>query len=148
MQSCRSWSSKVAPDHHTTTMFECWYDVPFIKCCVCFMWDLTGPKSSTKIDFCLVSPQSTFPKLSGMFYWQILDEPLCSFWLALVFAIGFFPWMPFLPTLSFLNCWIIMNSHFTWGKWGLQFFRTCSGSFCDLLNDSSMCSWRFFGMVA
>ncbi len=34
-KSSRSWSSKTAPDHHTTTtIFYCWYDVLFLKCCV------------------------------------------------------------------------------------------------------------------
>ncbi len=48
----RSWSCKAAPDNHTTTtMFDCWYDVLFMKCCVGFTADVMGhthlPKSST-----------------------------------------------------------------------------------------------------
>ncbi len=31
-KSSRSWSSKTAPDHHTTTtIFYCWYDVLFLN---------------------------------------------------------------------------------------------------------------------
>lgn len=33
----RSWSSKATPDHHTTTtMLNCWCDVPVMKCCLSF----------------------------------------------------------------------------------------------------------------
>ncbi len=42
-KSSRSWSSKTAPDHHTTTtIFYCWYDVLFLKCCVTFTPDVMG----------------------------------------------------------------------------------------------------------
>ncbi len=44
-KSSRSWSCKAAPDHHTTiTMFYCWCDVLFKKCCVGFMPDVTTSK--------------------------------------------------------------------------------------------------------
>ncbi len=41
-------------------------------------------------------------------------------------------------------CWI-MNTDLNWGKWGLQFFRCCSGFFYDLLDESSLHSWSNFG---
>ncbi len=50
-------SSKTAPDHHTiTTIFYCWYDVHFLKCCVTFTPDVMGHTPSKKFNFCLVSP--------------------------------------------------------------------------------------------
>ncbi len=66
-KSSRSWSSKTAPDHHTTTtIFYCWYDVLFLKCCVTFTPDVMGHTPSKKFNFCLVSPQSIFPKVLGI----------------------------------------------------------------------------------
>ncbi len=79
---------EAAPDHHTTpTMFDCWYDVLFMKSCVDFTPDVMGQAPSNT--FCCINPQSIFPK----------DKPLCSFWSAMAFAIGTLPWMPFLPSL-------------------------------------------------
>ncbi len=65
-KSSRSWSSKTAPDHYTTiTIFYCWHDVLFLKFCVTFTPDVMGHTPSKKFNFCLVSPQSTFPKVLG-----------------------------------------------------------------------------------
>ncbi len=62
----RSWSCKAAPDHYTTTtMFDCWYDVLFMKCCVGFTPDVTGHTPSKKFNFCLISPQNICPKFLG-----------------------------------------------------------------------------------
>ncbi len=44
----------------------------------------------------------------------------------------------FAQSLSY--CWI-MNTDLNWGKWGLQFFRCCSGFFYDLLDESLLRSW-------
>lgn len=102
-KSSRSWSSKAAPDHHiNTTIFDCWYDVLFLKCCVTFTTDVTGRKPSKKVQ--LLSLQSTeyFPKSLGDHqdvFCQKCDEPLCSFSSAVVFTLGTLPWMPFLPSL-------------------------------------------------
>ncbi len=66
-KSSRSWSCKAAPDHHTTTtMFDCLYDVIFMKCCVGFTPDVTGHTPSKKLNFCLISPQNICPKVSGI----------------------------------------------------------------------------------
>ncbi len=66
-KSSRSWSCKAAPDHHTTTsMFDCWYDVLFMKCCVGFTPDVTGHTPSKKFNFCLISPQNICPKVLGI----------------------------------------------------------------------------------
>ncbi len=51
----------------------------------------------------------------------------------------------FAQSLSY--CWI-MNADPNWGKWGLQFFRCCSGIFYDLLDESSLRSWSNFGRPA
>ncbi len=34
-------------------MFDCWYDVLFMKCCVGFTPDVTGHTPSKKFNFCL-----------------------------------------------------------------------------------------------
>lgn len=41
-----------------------------------------------------------------------------------------------------------MNTDLNWGKWDLQFFGCCCGVFCDLLDESSLCSWGNFGRPA
>lgn len=65
---------------------------------------------------------------------QIWDEPLCSFWSAVVF-LGTLAWMPFLQSL----CWIVnLTFLHSWARSGLQFFRYCSGLFCDFLDVPSM----------
>ncbi len=51
----------------------------------------------------------------------------------------------FAQSLSY--CWI-MNTDLNWGKWGLHFFRCCSGFFYDLLDESSLRSWNNFGRPA
>ncbi len=62
-------------DHHTTTtMFDCWYDVLFMKCCVGFTPDVTGHAPSKKLNFCLISPQNICPKVLGDnqdIFWQM-----------------------------------------------------------------------------
>ncbi len=58
---------QTAPDHTLhTTIFYCWYDVLFLKCCVTFTPDVMGHTPSKKFNFCLVSPQSIFPKVLGI----------------------------------------------------------------------------------
>ncbi len=50
-------AAKAAPDHHTTTtMFDCWYDILFMKSCVGFMPDVMEHTPSKKFNFCLISP--------------------------------------------------------------------------------------------
>ncbi len=63
-KSSRSWSCKAAPDHYTTTtMFDCWYDDLFMKCCVGVTPDVTAHTPSKKFNFCLISPQNICPKV-------------------------------------------------------------------------------------
>ncbi len=71
------------------------------------------------------------------------DEPLCSFWSEVAFALELSRGWRFCP-VSFL----FMNTDFNWGKWGLQFFRCCSGFFYDLLDESLLRSWSNFGRLA
>lgn len=48
-----------SPDCHTSsTIYHCWYDVPFLKCCVTFTPDAMGHTPSRKFNLCLVSPHS------------------------------------------------------------------------------------------
>ncbi len=68
------------------------YDVLFMKCYAGFMPDVTG-----RTHFCRISPQNICPKflwIIKIFFWQMWDEPLCSFWPAVAFALE-----PFLPCL-------------------------------------------------
>ncbi len=121
--------SKYKDLHTTTTMFECWYDVLFLKSCVGFLTDVTGHTSSKKFNFCLISPQNICPKVLEIIkiFFGKYETSLCVLfgqqWLlprnspmGAVFA----------QSLSY--CWI-MNTDHNWGKWGLQLFRGCSGSF-------------------
>ncbi len=148
-KSSRSWSSKTAPDHHTTTtIFYCWYDVLFLKCCVTFTPDVMGHTPSKKFNFWLVSPQSIFPKVLGiikmfsdkteMSFYVLFAQQRFSSWNSAMKAI-------FAQSLSYGG---VMNTDLNWGKWGLQFFRCCCGVFCDLLDESSLCSWGNVGRPA
>ncbi len=100
-KSSRSWSSKTAPDHHTTTtIFYCWYDVLFLKCCY-FYTRCNGTHTFQKVQ--LLSRQSTeyFPKILGDHqdvFWQNWDE-LMFFLLSSGFRLGTLPCRPFLPSL-------------------------------------------------
>ncbi len=100
-KSSRSWSSKTAPDHHTTTtIFYCWYDVLFLKCCY-FYARCNGTHTFQKVK--LLSCQSTeyFPKSLGDHqdvFWQNWDE-LLFFLLSSGFGLGTLPCRPFLPSL-------------------------------------------------
>ncbi len=132
-----------SPRHHTTTMFDCWYDVLFMKCCVGFTPDVTGYTPSKKFNFCLIGPQNICPKVLGIIKIFFGQTSLCVLfgqqWLL--------PWNSpmdavFAQSLSY--CWI-MNTDLNWGKWGLQFFRCCSGFFYDLLDESLLHSWSNFG---
>ena len=129
-------------------MFDCCHDVLFMKCCVSFTPDVTGRTPSKKFLFCLVSPQNIFPEVLGiikMFFWRMWDEPLCSFWSAVVFTLELSHGCIFAQSLSYCR---IINTDLNWGEWGLQIFRCCSGFFCDLLDESSMRSWSNFGRPA
>ncbi len=122
-KSSRSWSCKAAPDHHTTTtMFDCWYDVLFMKCCDGFTPDVMGHTPSKKFNFCLISPQNICLKVLGIIkiFFGKCEMSLCVLfgqqWLL--------PWNSpmnavFAQSLSY--CWI-MNTDLNWGKWGLQYF--------------------------
>ncbi len=73
-------------------MFDCWYDVLFMKCCVGFTSDVTG-HTFQKVQ--LLSHQSTeyLPKSlwdNQDIFWQMWDEPLCSFWSVVAFALELF----------------------------------------------------------
>lgn len=55
------WNFRISPYHHTTSMFDHWYDAVFIKWCVSLMSDVMG---LTK--FCLMSPWNIFTKVLGI----------------------------------------------------------------------------------
>ncbi len=148
-KSSRSWSCKTAPDHHiTTTMFDCWYDVLFMKCCVGFTPDVMGHAPSKKFNFCLIRPQNMCPKILGII--KIIFGK-CETSLCVLFGQQWLlPWNTpmdavFAQSLSY--CWF-MNTDLNWGKWGLQFFRCFYGFFYDLLDESSLRSWSNFGRPA
>ncbi len=134
-KSSRSWSSKTAPDHHTTTtIFYCWYDVLFLKCCVTFTPDEMGHTPSKKFNFCLVSPQSIFPKVLGSSrcFLEKLRRAFMFFLLRSGFGLGTLPCRPFLPSLFLmLESWTLTLTEAS------EAFRCCCGVFCDLLDESS-----------
>ncbi len=103
---------------------------------------------SKKFNFCLISPQNICPKVLGIIkiFFGKCETSLC-----VVFGQQWLlPWNSpmdavFAHSLSY--CWI-MNTDLNWGKWGLQFFRCCSGFFYDLMDESSLRSWSNFGRPA
>ncbi len=124
-------------DYHTTsTMFDCWYDVLFMKCGVGFMPDVTVHTPSKKFNICLISPQNICPKVFG-----IIKIFLANVWRAFVFFLvnsGFcletLQWMPFLPSL-----FLIVES---WTLTLIEASEACSSLnvvlfFYDLLEESS-----------
>ncbi len=100
-KSSRSWSSKTAPDHHTTTtIFYCWYDVLFLKCCYFYARckDTHLPKSSTFV--------SSVHRVFSQKYWGSsrcflakLRWAFMFFLLSSGFRLGTLPCRPFLPSL-------------------------------------------------
>ncbi len=134
-KSSRSWSCKANSDHHTaTTMFDCWYDVLFMKCCVWFYVSCNGTRTFQKVQ--LLSHQSTehLPKSLGDnqdIIWQMWDEPLCSFWSAVAFALELIPWMLFLSSLFLIvESWTLTLSEAS---------EACSS--LDVVLGSFMTSW-------
>ncbi len=89
-----------SPGHHTTTtMFDCWYDVLFVKCCVGFTSDVTGHTPSKKFTFCLISPHDICPKILGIIkiFFSKCETSLCvrAFLVSSGFCLGTLPWMPY-----------------------------------------------------
>ncbi len=91
-----------SPDHHTTTtMFDCWYDVLFMKCCVGFTPDVTGHTPSKNLNFCCISPQNICPKVLGIIkiFLGNVRQAFVFFLVSNGFCLRTLPWMPFLPSL-------------------------------------------------
>ncbi len=145
----RLCSCKAASDHYTTTtMFDWWYDVLFMKSCVSFTPDVMGHTPFKKL-ISLISPQNICPKVLG-----IIKKLLANVRQAIVFFLvnsGFFlgtlAWMSFLPSL-----FLIVES---WTLTLIEASEACSSLdvilFCffyDLLDGSSLRSWSNFGRPA
>ncbi len=125
--------------HHVWLLVWC----SFYEMLCWFTPDVTGYTPSKKLNFCLIGPQNICPKVLGIIKIFFGQTSLCVLfgqqWLL--------PWNSpmdavFAQSLSY--CWI-MNTDLNWGKWGLQFFRCCSGFFYDLLDESLLHSWSNFG---
>ncbi len=130
--------------HHILLLVWC----SFSECCVTFTPDVMGHTPSKKFNFCLVSPQSIFPKVLGIIK-KFSGKTETSFYV-LFAQQRFWSWNSamqaiFAQSLSYGG---VMNTDLNWGKWGLQFFRCCCGVFCDLLDESSLRSWGNFGWPA
>ncbi len=109
--------------HHVWLLVWCsFYEI------LCWFYPrCNGHTPSKKFNFCLISPQNICPKVLGIIkiFFGKCEASLCVLfgqqwllsWNSPVDAI-------FAQSLSY--CWI-MNSDLNWGKWGLQFFRCCSG---------------------
>ncbi len=119
-------------------MFECWYDVLFMKCWVGFTPDLMGHTPSKMLNF-VSSVHRIFAQKSWdnqYIFWQMWDEPLCTFgkqWIWL----GNLPWIPFLPSL-----FLIVES---WTLTLTEASEACSSGF---FYESSLRSWSNFGRPA
>lgn len=70
---------------------------------------------------------------SLMCFWQMCNRPLCSSWLAVVFALQLSHEYHITSSLSHGG---IMNTDINWGKRGLWFLRCSSEFFCDFLDES------------
>ncbi len=148
----KSWfhqlvQSSLRPSHYHHHVWL-WYGVLFMKCCADFTSDVTGHTPSKMLNFCKLFPLNICPKFLGIIniFFGKCETSLCIIfgqqWLL--------PWNSpmdavFAQSLSY--CWI-MNTDLNWGKWGLQFFRCCSGFFYDLLDKSLLLSWSNFGRPA
>ncbi len=109
--SCRTWVSNSQPlDYESdsltirprlpqTWLFDCWYDVLFMKCCVGFTPDVTGHTPPKMFNFCLISPQNICPKVLGIIkiFFGKCETSLCV--VSSGFCLGTLSWMPFLPSL-------------------------------------------------
>ncbi len=119
-------------------MFDCGYDVLFMKCCVVFTPDVTGHAPSRKFNCCLISPQNICPKVLGIikiFFWQMWDEPLCSLWSAVSFALERSHVCP--VSFSWTLTLIEANESSSSLKWVLLW-----------LDESTLRSWGNFGRLA
>ncbi len=129
-----------APDHHTTTtIFDCWYDVLFIKCCVGFTSYVTGHTPSKKFNFCPIRPQDICPKVSEIIKISLANvkQAFVLFLFSSGFCLETLPWMPFFPSL-FLKA-------VSWTLTLIEASKACSGFFYDLLNETPLHSWINFG---
>ncbi len=93
--------------------------------------------------FCLIGTQNICPKVLGIIkiFLANVRRAFVFFLVSSGFCLRTLPWRPF---FSLSYCWI-MDTELHWGKWGLQFFRCCSGFFYYLLDESSLRSWSNFG---
>ncbi len=127
LQSC----PRLPHYHHVWLLVWCSF---YMKWCVGFTPDVIGHTPSKKFNFCHISPQNIWPKVLGIIkiYFGKCEMRLC----VLFDQQWILPWNSpmdavFAQSLSY--CWI-MNTNLNWGKWGLQFFRCCSGFFHDFLD--------------
>ncbi len=123
-----------APDHHTSiTMFDCWYDVLFMKCCAGFMPDAMGHAPSKKFNFCLISPQNICPQVLGIIkiFFVKCETSLCVLFGQQWLYLRTLPWMLFLPSL-----FLIVES---WTLTLIEPSETCSS--LDVVLGSFTTSW-------
>ncbi len=133
-KSSRSWSCKAVlrPSHyHHHVWLLVWCS--FLWNAVLVYARCNGTRTFQKVQ--LLSHQSTeyLPKSFGDnqdIFWQMWDEPLCSFWSA-GFCLGTLPWMPFLTSL-----FLIVES---WTLTLIEASEACSS--LDVVLGSFMTSW-------
>lgn len=114
-------------------MFDCWYDVLFMKCYVGFTPDVTGHIPSKKLNFCRISPQSICPKVLGIIkiFLANVRWAFVYFLVSSGFCLGTLPWMPFFPSL-----FLIVES---WTMTLIETNEACSS--LDVVLGSFMTSW-------
>ncbi len=121
-------------DHHTTTsMFDCWHDFSFMKCCVVYTSDVTGYTPSKKFNFCLISPQNSCPKVFGIIkiFFGKCETSLYVLLVCSGFCLGTLPWIAFLYSL-----FLIVES---WTLTLIEASEACSS--LDVVLCSFMTSW-------
>lgn len=111
----------------------------FTKCCVSFTTDVTANISNS----IFVSPLHRIfsPNLGSGIIENVLANVTQAF--MFFFLLGSPSWMPF-SVQSVYSFWIMNNNP----NWGSQFFICCSRFFCDLRNDSQICSYIISGVLS
>ncbi len=135
--------SSPRPSHyHHHVWLLVWYSFYEILCW--FYGRCNGTHTFQKVKLLLHQSTEYLPKSLGIIkiFFGKCEMSLCVLfgqqwllpWNSPMYAV-------FAQSLSY--CWI-MNTDLNWGKWGLQFFRCCSGFFYDLLDELSLRSWSNF----
>ncbi len=110
--------------HHVWLLVWC----SFYEILCWFYARFNGTQPSKKFSFCRISPQNICPKVLGIIRYFLANVRRAFVHFLSAMAL---PWNSLMDAVfaqSLSYCWI-MNTDLNWGKWGLRFFRCCSGFF-------------------